>query len=855
MEERFQDNLELFSVKKARRLYAWDTLKLLRSTLMKSLGGDIRLNHYGMLKNYLKTSVRSITRNALFSGINVVGLAISMSVGVLMILFLSEINSFDQFHEKGSRIYRVTSTNEFMGKEHNWATSSIFMADQIAEQAPGIEEIAIMRIGLSAEVKTKSDFINISGFYTSPSFFEVFSFDLEKGDPVTALSEPNGIVLTESIAEKLFGEVDPLGKSLDLESTGGWQDRTINGIITGVLKDPPINSHIQFEALVSLKTYEQPASGSGWRSDFRGNPGDFQTNYVYLTLNPQTQKEEIESVMDGIIGKHFPDVRPPVIHRLQSLSTCATSDRYLNLPGPSFSRNKIYVMIGLTLIVIFSACFNYTNLSIARSLRRIKEVGVRKVNGALGYQIFGQFIAEAIIISICALILGLALFFVIKPEFLSLPNPTSQGHLMFSLDITYVHLLWFFAFSIAVGCIAGFLPAFFLSRLKTLRAFHQEGKTRIHRGLGLRKGLTVLQFTLSIGLIMCSVLIYNQYEYAMNYELGYDTENIVNVRIKGDYAERLENDYAAISDVAQTSRSKRTLGYSTVFGTAETEDKSQTIRFLINEIDHNYLDMHDFKLLAGSKFQKPLSNNENREQIIINEEFMKALELKSPDAAIGQHLWYNDQKLEIIGVVENFVTTSLVWEVDKKFGFIQSSLNDDGILGVKLQGKNKFDAIQKLEQKFKERDPNHPFEADFYDDLIAISYREYKSMYTIISFLAFLAISISTLGLLGMAVFTVETRIKEISIRKVLGASNSNLLRLLSRGFLVMVIIAAALAIPITLYLVDDFILNQFSDRIEIGPLEVLSGFILVLLIGALTVGWQVRTAAIKNPAHVLRRE
>lgn len=174
MEERFQDNLELFSVKKARRLYAWDTLKLLRSTLVKSLGGDIRLNQYGMFKNYLKTSVRNITRNALFSGINVVGLAISLSVGVLMILFLSEINSFDQFHKKRDRIYRVTSTNEFMGKEHNWATASIFMADQIAEQAPGIEEIAIMRIGLSAEVKTKSDFINISGFYTSTSFFEVF---------------------------------------------------------------------------------------------------------------------------------------------------------------------------------------------------------------------------------------------------------------------------------------------------------------------------------------------------------------------------------------------------------------------------------------------------------------------------------------------------------------------------------------------------------------------------------------------------------------------------------------------------------------------------------------------------------
>ncbi|MEM7107929.1 MAG: hypothetical protein AAF519_06860 [Bacteroidota bacterium] len=206
---------------------------------------------------------------------------------------------------------------------------------------------------------------------------------------------------------------------------------------------------------------------------------------------------------------------------------------------------------------------------------------------------------------------------------------------MFSLDIIYVHLLWFLAFSMAVGCTAGFLPAFFLSRLKTLRAFHPEKKSGIHKGLSLRKGLTVFQFTLSIGLIMCSVLIYNQYEYAMNYELGYDTENIVNVGIKGDYAELLENDYASLSEVAETSRSKRILGYSTVFGTAQTEDRSQMIRFLINEVDHNYLEMHNFRLLAGSKFQKPLSNNANREQIIINEEFMQALGLKSPEATVG----------------------------------------------------------------------------------------------------------------------------------------------------------------------------------------------------------------------------
>lgn len=855
MQERFQDNLEAFSVKKARRLYVLDTLKLMRAALMKRMSGDLKLNHYGMFRNYLKTSIRNIKRNTLFSGINIIGLAISMSVGVLMILFLSEIHSFDQFHDKGNKIYRVTSTNEFMDKEHNWATSSIFIADQVAEQGPGIENVAVMRFGLSAEVKAKSDFVDISGFYTTPSFFEVFSFKLLEGNPETALSEPNGVVLTESIAKKLFGSKEAVGKSLELESTGGWQNRTINGVVTGIIEDPPINSHIQFEALVSLKTYEQPASGSGWSSDFRTNPGDFQSNYVYLTLDSLGKKEEIESIMDKIITQSYPGVEPPVTHRLQPLRTCVTDDSYLNLPGPSFSRNKIYIMIGLTLIVILSACFNYTNLSMARSLRRVKEVGIRKVNGATGYQIFGQFVGEAVILSFCALAFGLILFLIIKPHFLDLPDVISRGRSMFHLGIGSTHIFWFLALALVIGLIAGCLPAFFLSRLRILRTLQQEGKGKLFSGINLRKGLTVLQFTLSMGLVMCSVLIYKQYQYAMNYELGYETENIVNIRIKGDYADLLENDYAAISEVLETSRSKRTLGYSTVFGTIESEDKSKTIRFLMNEVDNKYLDMHDFKLLAGSNFLKPLTKNGTPEHIIINEELLKSLDIASPEDAIGSHVWFNDQQLEIIGVVEDFLTTSLTWEVDKKFGFVQSSLHDDGILGVKLQGMDKLGALKKLERKFKERDPDHPFEADFYNDLLAISYREYKSMYTIISFLAFLAISISTLGLLAMVVFSVETRIREISIRKILGADVNDLLTLLSRGFLIMVVISALISIPTTVYIVDKWVLNEFTDKIEVGPIEMLSGFIMVFLIGMFTIGWQVRTVTAQNSTDVLRQD
>ncbi|MEQ9375308.1 MAG: ABC transporter permease [Imperialibacter sp.] len=858
MAERFYDNIDTYGISKAKRLYVVDICKLLRPILMKKWEGDTRLNHYGMLRNYFITSLRTIKRNALFSAINVTGLAISMSVGILMILFLSEIYSFDQFHEKKDSIYRITSAQVFMGDLHQVATSSVFMADEIKKQVPGVEEVAIMRRGLSAEVKTKNDFVRITGFYASPSFFDVFSFNLLEGNPRSVLSEPNQIVLTASVATKLFGEENPVGQTLELPGNAGRGSGTVRGTVTGVLEDPPIHSHIQFEVLVSLSTYQpaaRPGMPPGGGADFRTNPGDFHSSFVYLTLNEQTSQQEAEALMGNIMKDFNAGLQDPITHRLQALSECATSDNYHNLPGPSFSRRKVYFMIGLTCIVLFSACFNYANLSLARSLRRTKEVGVRKVTGATRSQIFAQFIVEAILISFAAFVLGLLLFFILRPGFLNLPNPTSQDRTMFLLTIGYKHIILFLLFALLTGGIAGFLPALFLSKMKALQAFRQGDKTKVFSGIYLRRGLTVVQFMLSIGLIMCAVLIRNQYEYAMNYELGYDTGNIVNVGVKGSYADELENSYVAIPGVEETSRSKRTLGYSTVFATAEPEDRSQKIRFLVNEIDHKYLDMHGFNLLAGSNFQPLSEGGEEPNQIIINEEFLKVLALGTPDEAIGRYVWYNNRQLMITGVVEDFITTSLVWEIDKKFAFIQHRLAEDGVLGVKIGGNDIFGTLQKLEEAFTAIDPNHPFEAEFYDDQIAINYRDYQSTYKIISFLAFLAISISTLGLLGMAVYTVETRMKEICIRKVLGAASGHLMLLLSKNFLVMLILAAIVAVPVTVYLVDHFILSEFLYRAEIGLVEILSGFALVLFAGLLTVGWQMRSAVVQNPADALRNE
>jgi hypothetical protein len=361
-----------------------------------------------------------------------------------------------------------------------------------------------------------------------------------------------------------------------------------------------------------------------------------------------------------------------------------------------------------------------------------------------------------------------------------------------------------------------------------------------------------------MGLIMCAVMAYKQYKYALNYDLGYDTKNIVNITVKGDYIDLLENEYTKMSEVAETSRSSVILGTRNLMpADAMSEDQSDTIMFSCNYVDSKYLDMHGFKLLAGTEFTNDPKEGNIQNDIIVNEQFLKALDLGSPEEAIGKHIWYfgGEEKLKIQGVVRDFISMSLDAKAPEAFGFLNRPADENAILGVKIAGSNLLETMRELERHYKKIDSVHPFEATFYDDQIARTYEDSKTTYTIVSFLAFLAISISTLGLLGMAVFTIETRMKEISIRKVLGAGTRNLMLLLSRSFLAMIIIAAAVAIPVTLYIVEELILNKFLYRTEIGLMETFSGLATILLVGILTVGWQVRTAAVQNPADLLRDE
>ena len=769
-----------------------------------------------------------------------------------MIALILDVDSFDNFHQDKDRIFRVATSRDSQGEELHWANASIYMGNEMANKIPGVEKIAMLYDGMNADFLSEHGALPIDGFYASQSFFDVFSFNLKQGDPKTALADPKGIVLTETSAIRLFGDNDPLGQIIEVESNREFQQ----GIVTGVMEDLPTNSHLQFEVLVSMSTLDQRAEGRS--RNYKNYPGLFFFGSVYLKLNENVKTEDVESGMQEIIAAYNRETERPLTHHLQAMEDFVTDDKYLNRNGPFFSAKRIRVMIALTVVVLLSACFNYTNLSMARSLRRAKEIGVRKVTGANRTQVFAQFMIESILMSFIAMLVGLGLFYMLKPLFLGLPNPGSRGFDVFQLEITTNHILYCAMFALTTGLMAGVLPSAYLSKLKAKSLVVKSGITKSASGINIRKALIVLQFTLSIGLIMSAVMVHKQYQYALNYDLGYNTDDILNINIKGDYADLLENELTQLPEVIDISRSNWVLGVgSSSAAMIFSEDKSQETRFMPSEVDHNYLTMHGFKFLAGTGFKTPLAKGEQRKSIVVNKGLLSELDLGSPEEAIGKHvLFLGRVKLQIIGVVDNFISTSLNWEVSQGFGFMQFAESESpGVLNLKLKSANLAQTTDAIKQVYEEFDQVHPFEAMPYDDEIAKLYESEKTTYSIISFLAFLAVSISTLGLLGMAVFTTESRMKEIGVRKVLGAGVNGLIFLLSKGFIVMIVLAGVIGIPTTYFIVDKKVLSDFIFRANIGGADLLSGFATVLIIGIITIGLQIRQAAKKNPASILRSD
>jgi putative ABC transport system permease protein len=851
LNEYFERNVESIGPRRAKLIYIIDAFKFFRSyTVRKPTFDNLFINPI-MIGSYIKTSARNLMRNKLFSFINIVGLAISMSVGLLLIAFVLDLHSYDRFHKNGESIYRITNVLTSKREQSSkFASTSIKAGKLIREKVTGVEEVAIVR-DFSQDVQVGDNVLPIKGYWAEPSLLRIFTFPMLEGNPESALRDPYSIVLTESAAKKLFGNESALGKAIKFD--------TLNYQVTGVMKDVPFFSHINFEALVSLSTAEQ----------LNRNDKDFEKwtsmglTYVYLLLPPTANMASIQSQLDAIAKEENLAQEGTQIHlELLPLYKIVVGENLRDMRGSvrvHMPPVVLWILGGLALVVILSACFNYTNLSIARAMRRFKEVGIRKAIGAGKSQIRQQFLTEAIMISLAALLLSFFIFLVLRPLLINLA-PEMQRTV--KLELTPSMVVAFIVFSVTVGVIAGFMPAIFFSKVSAISALRNVSLVKVYKHVTLRRALVVIQYTFTLIFITTTAIGYVQYKNILAFDLGFNTENILNINMQGNKPDALLKELSEIPEVTALSRSLIITSVGNAWGGfMKYKDSRDSALVLTNNVDENYLALHEYKLIAGGNFIARPTTAEAVREVIVNEQFLKRFNIatRDPEKAIGEEITFSNfnvhgRKMRIVGVIKDF-HYGKVDNLIEPVAFMFWTSEDRAIINAKIQSTDMLATMAKIESVWKKIDRVHPFQAKFYDQEIEDAYSELSSMIKIIGFLSFLAISIASMGLFAMVVFTTETRLKEISIRKVMGASTGNLIFLLSRGFLWLLSISALIALPITYFFFKKFVLTNFPYHTPVQIAELFAGLLAVLLISFLMIGWQTMKAARTNPAKVLKSQ
>jgi len=845
LHEYFERNLKSKGVARARLIYIIDVLKFFRLyTVRKPKFLDL-LIQWIMLSSYIKTSGRNILRNKLFSSINIAGLAVSISVGLLMIGMLYDSLSYDRFHEKHDRIYRVISSYQYRGQKDSdlFATTSWRAAKLIKESVSGPEDVAIIRRDFSGDFTVADKTIPLEGITANSSFFNVFTFPLLSGNAATALSDPFSVVLTSKTAIKMFGDADAIGKSVILK------DRQY--VVTGIMADIPVFSHMKFDLIGSLGsseiTQKDDANIMQWDRVW--------DTYAYVLMPEQFNLESFQAGLDKLSrveDKTVKDVH--IALTLQPLTDIISGENLSNQFGPTIGSITIKILAALTIVVILAACFNYTNLSVARSFKRLKEIGVRKTIGAHRSDVIGQFVVESVLISLVPLVFAFFLFVLIRPHFINI-EPSLQELLHLNLSPGVV--VFFVVFAILVGILAGLFPALTFSKLNAVSVLKSNTGKGLLRGVSARKVLVVFQYALSIILITGTVVIHQQYKHFMAFDLGFTTENVLNIRLQGNKAKLLKDELSGLPEIKDISQSSAVMSigwYNGTFVKNPTQPLDSSWVYL-NTIDENYLRLHELKLVAGRNFT-PLAENAPEQEVIVNKHVLSRFNLhpENPAAAIDEIIQVDGKRLRIAGVVEDFQYGRANNRTGKEALFRYSTTND-GYINLKILSSDWPATYAKIEKTWKKIDPIHPLDAKFYKEQLEEAFRGLSASAKLGGFIAFLVICISSIGLLGMVVYSTELRLKEISIRKVFGAGEIRLLYLLGKGFLILLTIAAFIGIPITYFFFDQFLLPQVENHAPLEPFQMLIGVIVIMGIAILMIASQTLKVARTNPAEVLKIE
>ncbi len=808
-----------------------------------------------MIGNYFKIALRNIWRNKTFSLINLIGLSVSMSLAMLIILIVKEQYTFDNFHRDSDRIYRVdTRVSKVEGYKEEYASAPLPLGNAIKDHYAFAETVVRVNRYFNGEARHGNVTVGMNGLMVDPSFLEVFNFSLEKGNPATALAELNGLVLTQQSAEKIFGKSEPIGQTLSISGYGDF-------IVTGVLQEFAGKTHFEFEMLgstMALPAIEKNRPAKTVYESSLDNWNNYFTNYIYIKLKEGQSTATVEQALAQISKKYYDGLKlaeprdKGFEFYLQPLSRITPGPDIIGQMGSGMPASVLIFLGVLAGVILLMSVFNFTNLMIAKSLSRAREIGVRKVMGAQRFQVFFQFVGETVLFSLIALVFSYLLLQLLKKGYSQLPL-SSHFSLNMKEDL-YLYIL-FLLFAIGVGVIAGLLPAGYLSAFRPASVLKDAGNVKVYSRLTLRKILMTAQFTLSIIFVIVVLVIYNQVNFMLKADYGFDQKNKLNINLQGIAYQKIANEIRSLPGVERVGGVSHPLGtYNS--RTSNYKRNPEDEPFSMNDIfvDDNYVDIIHLAFLAGKNFDA--SDQQGRERyILLNKSALSHFGFMNPAAAIGETIYLNDSiALSVKGVVKDFHARPMDSKIEPLA--LRSNSSQLNYLSAKINPAQKEAVIASIGAVWKKFDPNRAVSYRMMEEEIDDAYREsgIQDMLLIVGYITLLAVILACLGMLGMAMYAVQIRIKEVGVRKVMGASVADVVIMLSKSFMMLIGIAAVIGTPIS-FLIGSFFLDSFASRIQITPALLGGGIVIIAVLALLTICSQTIKAAISNPINSLRTE
>lgn len=843
--QNFYKDHRKFGQRKARLRLTLNAIRYLRPEIIMRNKFSFQLINIMMLLNYFKLSLRNIRLSPLYSFINMFSLTIGLSSCLVIYLFISDELSFDSLHSNRSSVYRIYGVPHYSGNgTQKIALTNAWTGPSIAEDFPQVASFTRYWTQGKMTFTNGDDHLLINSVAAVDStFLNIFDFNLQSGNRATALAEPNSVILTESTALKLFKNTDEsLGRAITIQDT--------EYKITGILKDTPENSHLRFDALLSISTFgKNKMFSSTWEGSFLN---------TYLLLHDGADNKELESKLSDFWIRHTgikdPDkgttlqLQPLSDVHLQSTDMDHDYNNYRKFNGTYL---KVFGITGIFILLI--ACVNFMNLTTARASYRWKEVGIRKSIGAKKTQLFGQFIFESTVMALLALVLAMLLDLFLIPFVNQL---TGRQLLLSSLFAHPIQAGLLVAVTILLGLLTGIYPSFYMTSFNVTSVLKGGIKTQ-GRSI-FQNSLVVLQFGLAIGLIIGTLVVTRQLSFMKNTDIGFTKDQIILVGMNGEVNKKLEvlrTEWLRNQSVSGVTASSQRLGTNLNGWGFKVKTDTGIYNFVPSNlnVDFDYLKVYGITLNDGRDFSREFLTD-NGKAFIINETMARELNMKQPVGIPAGQSWYeNDSLGAIIGVAKDFNYNSLYSKIGMLAIVCKPEWGYDEI-SIKIDGAHAKEIIPALKEVWDKNITTYPFTYSFLDEHVDNLYKSDQQMSSVISITAIFAIFISCMGLFGLVAITMNKKIKEIGIRKVLGATNFQISSMLSSSFTKLILISFVMICPVTYYLLFKW-LESFSYRITMSPWLFLSGGLITIIIALLTISYHTIRSARENPVNALRYE